>query len=367
MHVLQIDTIHVVNRSPYFVLWSRIGDYHTAWLEELLAEGALFEYWSHAACFLPIEDYPLYRRMMLDRLKGWSSAQTWIESHPEAISLILNYIRDNGPARSADFSRTDGQRGGWWNWKEEKIALEVLFNSGELMIAGRRNFNRIYDLRERVLPDWDDALAPPYHPEIPQTLALRTVNALGVSLASWVPDYFRVPKKGSSELLKSLAAEERLIPAQIEGFKEPAYIHPENRELLEGVLSGDIQPAHTTLLSPFDPIVWDRKRASDLFNFDYQIECYTPAPKRIYGYFSLPILWHGQLVGRLDAKAHRKDRLFEVKILHLEPGVAATDELLSDISNALRACAQWHKTPSVIVRESKTAAVARKMNKLLSR
>src|ERR671913_2375299 len=161
MGVLQIDSIAVVARSPYLVLWSRLGTYEPRWLDDLLAEGALFEYWSHAACFIPSEDYGLYRRFMLE---GREKTRAWMSAHPEEIARVLARAREGGEAPSAEFERTDGRAGGWWEWKPEKRALEHLFAAGELMISRRDNFHRVYDLRERVLakalPDWEDALAP---------------------------------------------------------------------------------------------------------------------------------------------------------------------------------------------------------------
>ena len=136
MHVLQIDTINVIARSPYLVLWSRLGDYDPRWLEELLAEGALFEYWSHAACFLPIEDYPLYHHLYDSWLGG--RAHQWLEEHRQVAETVMDHVRTHGETRSADFERTDGQKGSWWNWKEEKIVLEYLFYAGELMVRKRQ-------------------------------------------------------------------------------------------------------------------------------------------------------------------------------------------------------------------------------------
>src|SRR5262245_42239762 len=181
MGVLQIDTIHVVARSPYLVLWSRLGAYPPEWLTDLLAEGALFEYWAHEACFLPIESYPLFRHRMLDAANmGWKYAREWAAGNRDALDRVLAHVREHGPVRSADFERTDGQASGWWEWKPEKRALETLFTSGELMIARRHNFQRIYDLRERVLPDWDDARLPPIE-QARRELALQAVRALGVT------------------------------------------------------------------------------------------------------------------------------------------------------------------------------------------
>src|SRR3712207_5234849 len=217
------------------------------------------------------------------------------------------------------------------------------------------NFHRVYDLRERVLeralPGWEDAHAPPYR-EVQRALALEAVRALGVAVARWVPDYFRTPKRGVAALLDELAGRGSLLRAGIEGWEEPAYVHPDNAELAASAVSGELRPSLTTLLSPFDPVVWDRARAAELFGFEYRIEVYTPAARRRYGYYSLPILHRGALVGRLDAKAHRKEGLFEVRALHLEPGAPATEDLLSGLGGALRGCADWHGTPEILVRRS---------------
>jgi uncharacterized protein YcaQ len=353
MAVLQIDSISVVARSPYLVLWSRLGPYEPRWLDELLAEGKLFEYWSHAACFLPIEDYSLYRRLMLE---GREKTRSWFATHPDEVGRVLARVREGGPVRSAEFARTDGRAGGWWEWKPEKRALEHLFAAGELMISRRDpNFHRVYDLRERVLeralPGWEDALAPT-HEEVRRVFALKAVRALGVVVARWVPDYFRTPKKGVAGLLDELVEEGKLLRARIAGWDEPAYVHPDNVGLAERILSGGLLPSSTTLLSPFDPVVWDRARASELFGFEYRIEVYTPAARRRYGYYSLPILHRGALVGRLDAKAHRKRGVFEVKTLHLEPGVLVTEDLVAGLAGARHECAGWHRTPEILVRRS---------------
>jgi uncharacterized protein YcaQ len=360
MHLLQIDTIHVVARSPYLVLWSRLGDYQPEWLDELLAEGALFEYWAHAMCFLPIEDYPLYRRRMLDASqdKGWplGSAVEWSQEHPEVMERVRSHLRENGAVRSIEFENKNHLPGGWWNWKEEKDALEAMLMIGEVMIARRQNFQRVYELRERLLPDWKDD-AVPSNEEFQRTLALRAVSALGVALPAWVPDYFRQPKKGMPERLEKLAQEGLLLQVEVEGFEGTAYVHPDRVDLIEKAASGNLEPTRTTLLSPFDPLVWDRRRARELFGFDYTIECYTPAAKRRYGYFTLPILQRGQLIGRLDAKAHRAQGVFEIKALYLEPGVPVSEELVAGLAAALQRLAAWHGTPDIIVRRSDPAEV----------
>jgi len=357
MGLLQIDTISVVARSPYLVLWSRVGDYTPGWLEELLAEGALFEYWSHAACFLPIEDYPIYRRRMLDYggdtvyMPSGLSGQD--ACRQEAMARVLAHIRERGAARSMDFPCPRDKARTWWDWKPEKIALEHLFNAGVLMIARREGFQRVYDLRERVLPDWDDAQA--LSPEAARrALVLKAVRALGLARARWLAGstgYFGnyLGAKDAQTLLKAAARQGELLTVTTEGSSEPAYVHPDNRALLEQAAAGALTSTVTMLLSPFDPVVSHRGRARELFHFDYQIETYTPAERRRYGYFSLPILHRGDLVGRLDAKAHRREGLFEVKSLHLEPSTPITDMLLCDLCATLTAFARWHKTPSILL------------------
>lgn len=347
---LQIDTISVVARAPYFILWSRIGNFDPGWLDALLAEGKLFEYWSHAACFLPVEDYPIYRPLMEYMDRRWYNEQ-WREEHAGTIQQVLERIRGEGAVRSADFERKDGIKGTWWNWKEEKRVLEYLHTQGTLMTARREGFQRVYDLRERVLPTWNEG--PRYTlEEARDLLAVRAVRALGLAPARWVYDYFRLPKKDIALRMERLADRGQVQRVAVEGWQEPAYLHPDNRALLERARAGQLVPSLTTLLSPFDPLVADRERGRALFGFDYTIECYTPAPKRRYGYFTLPILHNDQLVGRLDAKAHRKEGIFEVRSLHLEEGVTQQEELAAALAGALRRCARWHNTAQVLIQHS---------------
>jgi len=361
MGVLQIDTISVVNRSPYLVLWSRLGAYDPRWLEQLLAEGRLFEYWAHEACFLPIEDYPLFRHKMLDRSwTRWRYSHAVMEKHAASVERILAGIRENGPVRSAELGDRRSGTGSWWGWKPEKRILESLFTAGELMIARREGFQRVYDLRERVLPKWDDADLPPQD-AVHHALVLKAVRALGVAKAKWVADYYRMGKKETPALVRALGDAGELIPVRVEGWKEPGYVHPDHLPLAQRAAAGALKPVLTTLLSPFDPVVWDRTRGSELFGFDYRLECYTPAPKRVYGYFTLPILRRGQLIGRLDPKAHRRDWVFEVKAIYLEPGVRVTSALVADVARAIRECAEWHATPRIVIRRSDPPALAAKL------
>ncbi len=355
MRVLQIDTIHVVARSPYLVLFSRLGDYRPHWLDEWLAEGALLECWAHEACFAPIGDYALHRTPPEQdaRRKHWAmrSAERMRREHAQGMQALLAQIRERGPVKSSDFARDDGGGGGWWGWKNEKRWLEAWFALGELMIARRDNFQRVYDLRERVLAHARRRHAfqsTPYPaPALQRTLELAAVRALGITQARWINDYFRSGGKLKDAALDGHVAAGDLLRVEVEGWSAPAYVHAAHAPLLAAARAHRLRATHTTLLSPFDPLVWDRERAATLFGFDYRIECYTPAPRRRYGYFVLPILCRGQLVGRLDAKAHRDAGIFEVKALFLEEGVAADAALARDVAMALLRCAAWHATPRV--------------------
>jgi uncharacterized protein YcaQ len=367
MGVLQIDTIHVVARSPYLVLYSRLGAYQPAWLDELLAKGRLFEYWAHEACFVPIEDYGFYRHRMIDPgSMGWKYSATWVAQHRQEIDALIEHIREHGPVRSSDFTRTDGKSGGWWGWKPEKRSLEALFTAGRLMIARRHKFHRIYDLAERVLPGWDDAHMPS-RAETQRALLLKAVRALGLAKAAWIGDYFRTAKTRPSPDPEMLVEEGALIRAEVESWNAPVYIHPDLYQLAQAAADGTLNPTLTTLLSPFDPVVWHRRRALELFDFDYRLECYTPAPKRIHGYFTLPILHRGQLVGRLDAKAHRAQRVFEVKALYLEPAVRITQRLVADVAAALSRCAAWHGTERVVIGRAEPDALQTALDAALRR
>jgi uncharacterized protein YcaQ len=363
MGMLQIDTISVVARSPYLVLWSRLGDYDPAWLEQLLAEAALFEYWAHEACFIPIEDYGLYRHRMIDAASlGWRAGSSWARTRPDHVEQVLAHIRASGPVRAADFERTDGQAGGWWAWKPEKRSLEVLFAAGRLMIARRQNFHRVYDLAERVLPGWDDSRMP-LQSEVRRQFVLRAVRALGVAKAAWIPDYHRTrPPHVDPE---QLAAEGLLLRARVDGWSAPVFVHPEHAGLLARAAAGTLTPTLTCLLSPFDPIVWDRRRALELFGFDYRLECYTPAEKRRYGYFTLPILRRGALVGRIDAKAHRKRGVFELKSVAFEPGLRVSERLLADLAGTVLRCARWHACPQVMLGQTAPESLRTRLQAVL--
>jgi uncharacterized protein YcaQ len=367
MELLQLDTIHVVARSPYLVLFSRLGPYQPRWLDALLAEGALFEVWAHEACLAPIEDWPLHRRN-LETSGHWAvrRARKLLGAHEPKMRALLAHVRAGGPVKASQFERDDGERGGWWAWKKEKEWLEAWLALGELMIARREGFHRVYDLTERVHPG-GAALPVPSAEVVARALVERAVRALGLVEARFVHDYFRTKPRLADRDLAPLVEDGTLVRARVEGWRGAGYLHREHLSLARRIAAGGVAATHTALLSPFDPVVWDRERVLATFGFEYRLECYLPAPKRRFGYFSLPILRRGALVGRLDAKAHRQEGVFEVKVLHLEPGVRPSEALLTDLARALSACAEWHGTPVVRVERTAPAAVRRALAALLAR
>ncbi|WP_424681750.1 winged helix-turn-helix domain-containing protein [Frateuria sp. YIM B11624] len=362
MRLLQIDSIHVVARSPYLVLHARLGDYDGGWLDQALVQGRIAECWAHEACFVPAADLPLHRAWR-ERGAHWAHrhAARMHREHRTEMDELLERIRTQGPVRAADFPRADRGVSGWWEWKPEKRWLEAWFALGELMVPRRERFQRVYDLADRVLA----TLEPPFAPSALDPAALRrrfildSVRALGITQARWIADYYRLkPAVDETELAPLLAAGE-LLAVPVRGWDAPGYVHREHAPLLDKLRAGQLRATHTALLSPFDPLVWDRARAQAMFDFEYTIECYTPAPKRRYGYYVLPILHRGSLVGRLDAKAHRGEGVFEIKALFLEPGQDPSPRLVADVADAIARTAHWHGTPTVRLERSEPAAFGR--------
>lgn len=343
MALLQIDTIHVVARSPYLVLHARLGDYPTTWLDDALAQGHIFETWAHEACFAPMDHWPLHRACNASVRSHWGlkHGQRTLQRDADKVAQLLQHIADTGPVRSADFARPDAASSPWWGWKDEKRWLEALFANGDLMVARRDKFQRVYDLTQRVLPPELHGAAVPTPAQVRAHMLAYSVRALGVAKAAWLHDYFRLkPRFGRTELDAGVEAG-TLLAVEVEGWDAPGYVHADHAPLLRKAERGALQATHTALLSPFDPVVWDRARALEFFDFDYRLECYTPEAKRRYGYFVLPILCRGELIGRLDAKAHRQDGVLEVKSLHTEPETAWSAAQVEEVAQCLGRFARW--------------------------
>ncbi|MEW9625296.1 winged helix-turn-helix domain-containing protein [Rhodanobacter geophilus] len=361
MRLLQIDSIHVVARSPYLVLHARLGDYPMAWLDEALAAGLIAECWAHEACFVGARDLAAHR-VWRERGSHWAQrhAERMHRDHRPEMDALLARIRENGPVLASDFPREDRGVSGWWEWKPEKRWLEAWFALGELMVPRRERFQRVYDLAGRVLAKLD----PPFVPstldpgQLRRQFILDGVRALGIAQARWIADYFRLKPAVSARELAPLLAEGELLEVAVRGWDVPGYVHRAHAAELERAHGGRLRATHTALLSPFDPLVWDRARALAMFGFDYRIECYVPAPKRRYGYYVLPVLHRGALVGRLDAKAHRDAGVFEIKALYLEDGVEPAPRLAHELAASIARTAHWHGTPRIRLARCRPAALA---------
>lgn len=365
MRLLQIDSIHVVARSPYLVMYARLGDYAPAWLDEALESGRIAECWAHEACFVTAADIGLHRAW-----RAQAQSSHWADRHAarardanlQEMHALLERVRATGPVRAADFERAERAASGWWEWKPEKRWLEAWFASGELMVTRRERFQRVYDLAERVLakldPPFDASLLGRSTAELRRHFILDSVRALGIAQARWIADYFRLKPTVDEQELAPLLAAGDLLRVQVAGWDSAAYVHRDHAVLLDSARAGRLRATHTALLSPFDPLVWDRGRVREMFGFDYTIECYVPATKRRYGYYVLPILHRGRLIGRLDAKAHRSEGLFEVKALYLEEGVVPTDRMLAEVAGAIAAMAAWHGAPNVRLVRCRPASLA---------
>ncbi len=348
MGILQIDTISVVNRSPYLVLWSRLGNYDLRWLEKTHEDGELFEYWAHANCFIPMEDYSLFRRKMLERATHWWQVSEWVNNHQEMIAFVIETIKEKGPQKSSDFPKRSGVNNGWWDWKDEKIALDMLWTRGDLMIPFRKNFQRYYDLRENVIAPIPDEDIPSLQ-TVNDFLVEKTIQILGATRSKWIADYYRLKKKDVQKSIQSLIDNQNILLVDSVDFPEGVLVHKNNLPLMDHALNGNLKAELTTILSPFDPLIWDRTRTKELFDFDFSLECYLPAAKRKYGYFSLPILHDGRIIGRMDTKAYRKEKILEIKNLNFEAWFSPDDHFLDEFKNTLSCFAIWHHTPKILL------------------
>ena len=331
--VIQIDSVNVLVRSQELPLFARLGPHPRTMLADALDDGELFEYWAHMAAIAPSSQHRLFRWRM-DRAHQWHRVDGLRHRRPEFLDEVLDQVRDLGPITAADLGERVGKKGSWWDWDDGKIALEHLFYHGQVAARRRRNdFARLYDLPERVLPA--EALAAPSPPEAEARKELLTIagRALGVGHPQRPR---RLPPPGHTAQCKPLVAElvddGVLQPATVEGWGKPAYVHR------DATLPRDVKGR--ALLSPFDSLVWNRERTERVFGFRYRIEIYTPPPKRIYGYYVLPFLLDGELVGRIDLKADRAAGVLRVQASHAEPGVDVA-AVASNLAAELRSMADW--------------------------
>src|SRR6478735_3790718 len=340
---VQLDTISVVARSHETVLWSRLGAFNPKWVWELYSpDRAVFEYWAHAAAIVPMESFPYFRRLMADRAAADHYYGEWLIEYAETAEHVLATVAEQGPVTSRSFDRPEGPRPEAWAWyggKPTKQALDHLWTTGKLSIYTRSGFERYFDLTERIVPP--HLLCTECSLEDQNRFfATTALHALGVATPRWTADYFRTsrPHLKAADAIKEFNAMSEgglAVPVNVESFKEQAWLDPALVPVLEELRAGRAKPTLTTLLSPFDSLVWHRERALTLFDYDYRAEFYTPEPKRKYGYYSLTILHRGKIVGRTDLHYRRKEKLMTVKSLHLEPGVRGSEALAASIAGAI--------------------------------
>jgi uncharacterized protein YcaQ len=324
---VQIDTISVVERAHHHVLWSRVSNYKSQYLTELVAERQLFEYWSHAAAWLPMKDY----RFSLPRMKQANGDRNWFgDCDKKLIQQVLHRVQHEGALLARDFEDTRKGKKEWWDLKPAKRALEQLFMQGELMVTRREGFQKVYDLPERIIPDWVDTTEPTLE-EYADYLIDNTIRAHGFATTKSMA-YLRKgkPLRHAIDLRLQVKLEDgQVLKLELDNDND-IYVLP---ELLD-------RPAPRSnkfvrILSPFDNAIIQRQRGQNIFQFNYQIECYLPAPKRQFGYFCLPILYGDQFVARADCKAHRKQGMFEIKSLHYEPEFLPNEDFTQAFSSAI--------------------------------
>ena len=338
INLLQIDSVNVLVRSHYLPLYSRLGAYDPASLDARAFDNrkrALFECWAHEASLLPLALHPLMRWRMNRALAGngtYDSMNQFSVEQRTYVKSVLDVVTRKGPTAVSDLPEAGKGAGGWWGWSKGKMALECLFDQGLVTTATRQSFERIYDLTERVIPSETLNLATPDEAETFRRLLDLSGRALGVATEFDLRDYFRLPVMGTKRALAELLEDGTLLPVAVEGWKHQAYLHKEAK--LPRRAGG------TALVSPFDPLVWERARAERLFNFHYRIEIYTPAPKRKFGYYVLPFLHGDRFAARVCLKADRQAGVLLANAAHLELHAQA-EPTAAALADELRLIAGW--------------------------
>jgi uncharacterized protein len=365
---VQIDTISVINRAHHHILWTRNNNYSENHLHDLQAKDKLiFEYWTHAMSFIPMEDY----RYSLPRVLNFKRPKSkWLkyrfDQSKKHFDYVLNRIKNEGPLSSSNFENDTRKKGGtWWEWRPTKTALEYLFWQGDLMISERKNFQKFYDLRERVLPGNVDT-AMPTNKELSLYFIKRALMSLGIASEkeilkfmqpgkSTVSDLQIVDKTTMKKTIDELHESGEIISLFIEDdHKTENYALPVN---INGITKRKSSAPHIHLLSPFDNLIIQRERTRRLFNFDYAIECYLPPSKRTYGYFVLPILQDNKFVGRLDPKADRGNGILIINNLVLEDHFKDYDQFIFLFSQKLKSFAEFNNCEKIVIKKCSPASI----------
>jgi uncharacterized protein YcaQ len=339
--VLQLDSVNVFSRAHYMPVFSRLGPYDRGRLDRIAGHGIgkldrrLVEYWAHEASLIPMELHPLFRwRMAEVEAEAWGSINRIVHEQPELVAQTLELVTEQGPIRARDTGavRPPPRPGHMWNWHEGKVALEYLFFTGQVGAARRVNFERLYDRIDRIVPAEILAQPTPGAPDAQRQLTRIAAQALGVGTEPDLGDYFRLPRSDSKERVAELVAAGELLPVEVEGWGARAYLWPSARR--------PRRVEARALLSPFDSLIWFRQRTERLFGFRYRIEIYTPAPKRVHGYYVLPFLLGETLVARVDLKSDRQLGVLRVQGAFAEEGVDPA-HVADELAGELRLVAAW--------------------------
>jgi uncharacterized protein YcaQ len=337
---LQIDPINVVERAPHLTLFARLGPHDRELLWRAHNERhELIEYWAHQACLLPVESYPLFRHRM-EGQRPWTEVRRLEQERPGYLEAILAEVRARG-ALAADELADPGERHTpYWGtgWTAGKLALEWLFVTGRLVVAERRGLVRRYDLPERVIPRRCLAAVAPPRAEAQRRLLLKAAHSLGVGTAADLAGYYGIPTKEGQTAVAALAAEGVLEVVEVDGWREAAFVHP--------AAAVPRRAEAAALLCPFDSLIWDRRRTERLFGFHYRAEIYTPAAKRVWGYYVFPLLLGDRLVARVDLKADRERGVLLVPAAFLETGEDPA-RVAPVLAAEARAMARWLGLPAV--------------------
>jgi uncharacterized protein YcaQ len=343
--LLQIDSVNVFARAHHMPVYSRVGPWDPALLDDVaFRRREVFEYWGHMASYLPVELQPLLRWRMARaeaHQEGWGGLIRLNQERPDFVSELLRRVEAEGPVSAGQLREETRQLGPWWGWDDVKMALEYLFWSGKVAIARRTSgFERLYDLPERVLPAAVLARPTPSREEAQRELVRLSARSLGVATERDLRDYFRLkPAEGRAAVADLVDAGE-LLPVRVDGWRDQAYLTPD--------AARPRWVRRTTLLSPFDPLVWERARTLRLWDVDYRIEISTPAPKRVYGYYCLLLLDAEAITARVDLKADRKDGVLRVAAAWVEPG-CVPGRTAEALALELRRAADWQGLGEVVV------------------
>jgi len=357
---VQIDTLQVVHRSHYLVLWSRLGPYQPIDFDRLIYSPQsrhLFEAWQHAASIIPISQYRFQipgQRRQREQPHEWYMNWLAKDDNRTILDTVMERIRTSGAVRARDFEYNGPKRGSWWDWKPVKVALEYLFACGKLMIADRINFQRVYDLTERVLPSWVNKTEPSVE-ERDLFWIEQAVKALGVCQPAQAAEYAYMKRGRARAYVDQLIKQGVFRPIKARLIDDQVYemiVHHQNLDMLEMAADGEIRPERTTFLSPFDNLFWARDRDVQFWGFRNVLEAYKPSGSRIWGYFCLAILHNDRLVGRFDPKLERHNGTMRLKSLYLEPGIELDDILLGSIAAAMHSFLKFHKAEQVEIEQS---------------